>query len=460
MNIPFPDLTPVLPEIILAAVASLVLLVELVAVRKGPIGGIGIAVALFLLYLLPYTHGETFGGTFVSDAYSDWFKIIFLGNLIMTTLASFQYIQRQHQDFGEYYSVLMFATCGAMIMASSRDLITLYVGLELMALSTFILTAMKRHDWWSNEAAIKYFMLGAFSSAIMLYGFALLYGLTTSTDIRQIGAHIATTGPNPALLLSMVLIIAGFAFKIGAVPFHMWVPDVYEGAPTSVTLFMSVGPKAAGFAAIGRVFYEGLGSLQADWTMFFIILSILSMAVGNIIALVQKNIKRMLAYSAISHAGYALLGIVAGTTEGLNAMMNYLLIYAFMNIGAFCVVITMDCRNDLDDYNGLAKNHPLLAAVMLIFMFSLTGIPPTAGFIGKFNVFMAAVHAGYTWLVLVAIIFSAISAFFYLHVVMNMYMKPGAVRVRVEGFPTVLAALLIAVLAVCVIGVAPSVALR
>lgn len=459
MNIPFPNLIPVLPEIILASVASLVLLVELVAERKGPIGGIGIAVAIFLLYLLPSTHGETFGGMYVSDEFSSWFKVIFLANLILTTLASFQYIQRQHQDFGEYYSVLMFATCGAMIMASSRDLIMLYVGLELMALSTFILTAMKRHDWWSNEAAIKYFMLGAFSSAILLYGFALLYGLTTSTDIRQIGDHITATGPTPALLLSMVFITVGFAFKIGAVPFHMWVPDVYEGAPTSVTLFMSVGPKAAGFAAIGRFFYEGFGSLQADWTLLLIILSILSMAVGNIVALVQKNIKRMLAYSAIAHAGYALLGIIAGTTEGLHAMMNYLLIYAFMNIGAFCVVITLDCRNDLDDYNGLAKNHPLLGAVMLLFMFSLTGIPPTAGFIGKFNVFMAAIHAGYTWLVLIAIIFSAVSAFFYLRVVMNMYMKPGAVRVRVDGFPSVLAALLIAVLAVCILGVLPSVAL-
>ena len=231
MNIMMPDLMPASPEIILGSIASLVLLVELVAERKPPIGAIGISVAALLLMLLPSTHGSTFAGTFVSDSYSTWFKIIFLVNLILSTLASLEYIKRQGANFGEYYSVMMFATCGMMIMASARDLTVLYVGLELMALSTFILTTMKRHDWWSNEAGIKYFMLGAFSSCLLLYGFALLYGLTASTDLQRIGAHVAANGMSPALMLSMVFIIVGFAFKIGAVPFHMWVPDVYEGAP-------------------------------------------------------------------------------------------------------------------------------------------------------------------------------------------------------------------------------------
>jgi len=459
MNFPIPDLNPVLPEIILSSVASLVLLVELVARRKPPIGGIGIATALLLFFLLPSSYGSTFGGTFVSDTYSTWFKYIFLVNLVLSTLASFEYLQRQKVDYGEYYAVLMFATCGMMILASARDLTVLYIGLELMALSTFILTAMKRLDWWSNEAAIKYFMLGAFSSAILLYGFALLYGSTASTDVRQIGSYIVEHGATPGILLSLVFVITGFAFKIGAVPFHMWVPDVYEGAPTPVTLFMSVGPKAAGFAVIGRIFYEAFGALQTDWTIIFAIISVLSMAIGNILALVQRNIKRMLAYSSIAHAGYALLGIVAGTGEGLHAMMTYMLIYSFMNIGAFGVVVLMDCRNDLNDYDGLAKQHPALAAVMLVFMFALTGVPPTAGFIGKFNVFMAAINAGYIWLVVLAGLFSVISAFYYLKVVMNMYMKPGGAQVRVMAFPSVMAVLFIAVIAVCLLGVLPSVVL-
>lgn len=460
MNLPMPDLMPVLPEIILASTACCVLLVELVARSKPPIGAIGISISVILLMILQSTQGSTFGGTFVSDSFSTWFKVIFLVNLILATLVSFEYIERQGANFGEYYSVLMFATVGMMIMASARDLIVLYVGLELMSLSTFILATMKRHDWWSNEAGIKYFMLGAFSSCIMLYGFALLYGLTASTDLQHIGAHIAANGMSPALMLCMVFIVAAFAFKIGAAPFHMWVSDVYEGAPVPVTLFMSVGPKAAGFAVIGRVFYETFGSVQAEWTPILIVLSVLSMAVGNIMALLQKNLKRMLAYSSIAHAGYALIGVIAGPGEGMNAMMTYMLIYAFMSIGAFGVIILMDCRNDLNDFNGLAKKHPALAALMLIFMFALTGIPPTAGFVGKFNVFLAAINAGYTWLVIVGVFFSVISAFYYLRVVMNMYMKPGAISVRVEGFPCALAALFIAGLAVCVLGIVPSLVIR
>ena len=219
---------------------------------------------------------------------------------------------------------------------------------------------------------------------------------------------------------------------------------------------MSVGPKAAGFAVIGRVFYESFGTVQADWTPLLIGISILSMAVGNIMAILQKNLKRLLAYSSIAHAGYALLGVIAGTGEGMNAMMTYMLIYAFMNIGAFGVIILMDCRNDVNDFNGLSKNHPAVAALMLIFMFALTGIPPTAGFVGKFNVFLAAINAGYTWLVVIAVFFSAISAYYYLRVVMNMYMKPGGIQLRIEAFPSVLAALFIAGLAVCVLGIIPS----
>jgi NADH-quinone oxidoreductase subunit N len=335
-------------------------------------------------------------------------------------------------------------------------MIILYLGLELMALSTYILAGIKRHDIKSNEAAIKYFLLGAFSSALLLFGISLLYGMTASTDIYQIAAFLKKTEITPVLMVSMVLIIVAFSFKIAAAPFHMWAPDVYEGAPTSVTAFMSVGPKAAGFAVIGRVLFEAFGSVQADWTPILIGICILTMAVGNIIAIVQTNIKRMLAYSSIAHAGYALLGIIVGTPAGMDAVKVYLLIYAFMNIGAFAIVILLDKGEEISDYAGLSKSHPLVAAVMLVFMFSLTGIPPTAGFIGKFNLFAIAVNANYTWLVVVAVIFSAISAYYYLRIVMNMYMKTSEQDASITMSPSLGIALFITVVAMFAIGILPS----
>jgi NADH-quinone oxidoreductase subunit N len=349
-----------------------------------------------------------------------------------------------------------------MIMASAADLIVLYLGLELMALSTYILAGFIRHDIKSNEAALKYFLLGAFSSAFLLYGISLIYGLTGTTDIYAIASHISEKGlsGNPALSLSMTLFAVAFGFKIAAAPFHMWAPDAYEGAPTSITAFMSVGPKAAGFAVLGRVFMIAFASIKIEWAMVLIPLSILSMGIGNIVALAQTNIKRMLAYSSIAHAGYALLGVIVANNEGLASMMTYLMIYAFMNMGAFAVVIMLRTEgftgDKITDYEGLAKTHPFLAALMLIFMFSLTGIPPTAGFIGKLYVFMSAINAGYTWLVLVAVVFSVISAYFYLRIIMYMYMKEPKVEVATSQSGTLVAALGVTTVAVLVIGVFPS----
>ena len=262
-----------------------------------------------------------------------------------------------------------------------------------MALSTYVLAGFLRHDVKSNEAAMKYFLLGSFASAFLLYGISMIYGLTGTTDLHAISSYISQRGlsGNPVLTLSMIMFAVAFSFKIAAVPFHMWAPDVYEGAPTSITAFMSVGPKAAGFAVLGRVFLTAFGAARIEWTGILIPIAILTMAVGNIAAISQTNIKRMLAYSSIAHAGYVLLGIIAGTSEGMASVLNYLFIYAFMNIGAFAVVIML--RSDgfkgdnISDYEGLAKTHPLAAALMLVFMFSLTGIPPTAGFMGKFYLF-------------------------------------------------------------------------
>jgi NADH-quinone oxidoreductase subunit N len=459
MNIPFPDLTPVIPELIISTVALIFLLLELFVKRKAVLAYLSILAAGATLYALPMCYGETFGGMFISDGFSAYFKMIFMINVILTVLISMKYLKKEEAEDGEYYSLILFATTGMMLMASAKDLIILYLGLELMALSTYILAGIKRRDIKSNEAAIKYFLLGAFSSALLLYGISLLYGMTGSTDIYVIAAFLKKTAITPVLLVSMILIAVAFSFKIAAAPFHMWAPDVYEGAPTSVTAFMSVGPKAAGFAVFGRVFFVAFGSLQTDWTPMLIGICILTMAVGNLVALVQTNIKRMLAYSSIAHAGYALLGIIAGTGEGMSAMMVYLLIYAFMNIGAFAIVILLNKGDEINDYAGLSKTHPIVAALMLVFMFSLTGIPPTAGFIGKFNLFVIAINAGYTWLVIAAVIFSAISAYYYLRIVMNMYMKPSGGDAVIALSPSLGIALFITVLAVFAIGIFPSIVL-
>ncbi len=462
MNFQIPDLTPMRPELIMTALALLVMLVDLFVRKKEVMAVLSIAGVAIVGISLIGSQGETFGTMFISDGYSTFFKLIFFVNVILSILISIKYISIERANFGEYYSLILFSTIGMMIMASAGDLIILYLGLELMALSTYILAGFIRHDIKSNEAALKYFLLGAFSSGFLLYGISLVYGLTGTTDLKAIAAFISERGlyDNPALLLSIAFLVVAFGFKIAAAPFHMWAPDVYEGAPTSITAFMSVGPKAAGFAVIGRVFLVAFASVKVDWVTILVPISILTMAVGNIVALSQTNIKRMLAYSSIAHAGYALLGIIAANNEGLASMMNYLMIYAFMNIGAFAIIIMLRSEgfkgDSISDYEGLSKTHPWAAALMLIFMFSLTGIPPTAGFIGKLYIFMAAINAGYTWLVIIAVIFSAISAYFYLRIVMYMYMRDPKVSVQLTtSFPQGVV-LAVTTAAVLIIGVFPA----
>ncbi len=458
-----------MPEIAFIAAALVVLMLELVIKRKEAIGFlaiIGIAVAMFYM---KGSFGATFQSAsnpqefmFVSDGYSAFFKVIFFVNLFMSILISLKYLKIEDSLKGEYFSLLMLSTSGMMIMASSGDLIVLYLGLELMAMSTYILAGFMRNNTRSNEAAIKYFLLGAFSSAILLYGVSILYGLTGTTNIYRLAGLVAAEGvhSSPALLLSVVMIIVAFGYKVAAAPFHMWAPDVYEGAPTSVTAFMSVGPKAAGFAVMGRVFLISLSSYKVEWTTILIPVAILTMAVGNIVAIAQTNIKRMLAYSSIAHAGYAMLGIIAGTRMGLAAMMNYLLIYAFMNVGAFAIVIMLRSNvvkgDELSDYQGLAKSNPLAAALMLVFMFSLTGIPPTGGFMGKFYIFMSIIDAGYIWLAVVSVVFSAISAYFYLRIVVLMYMKDQEKVPELSLSPALSLSLIISFVMVIAMGILPS----
>jgi NADH-quinone oxidoreductase subunit N len=445
MNFQFPELTPIRPELLMTALALIVILVDLFVKKKEVMAIISMAgVALVGLSLLG-SRGETFGTMFISDGYSTFFKLIFFINVILTILISIKYISVERVNHGEYYSLILFSTIGMMIMASAGDLIVLYLGLELMALSTYILAGFIRHDIKSNEAAMKYFLLGAFSSGFLLYGISLVYGLTGTTDLKAIASFISERGlsDNLSLLLSVIFLTVAFGFKIAAAPFHMWAPDVYEGAPTSITAFMSVGPKAAGFAVLGRVFLVAFASVKVDWVAVLIPLSILTMAVGNIVALSQTNIKRMLAYSSIAHAGYALLGIIVANNEGLASMMNYLMIYAFMNIGAFAVIVMLRSEgfrgDSIYDYEGLAKTHPL-----------------AAGFIGKLYIFMAAINAGYTWLVIVAVLFSAISAYFYLRIVMYMYMRDPKTTVTLTASFSSGVVLAVTTAAVLIIGVFPT----
>lgn len=407
-----------------------------------------------LIMVLGAQPAVTFGGMFLLDGYAMAFKVISLITVIVIALMSEQYCKVIGMRQGEYYSLLVFSLVGMLLMASAGDLIVLYLGLELMALPIYAMVGLHKREQRTSEAAIKYFLTGGFASALLLFGMSLLYGLTGTTDISSIAEVIASRqlATNPALLVALALCLAGCCFKVAVAPFHLWTPDVYEGAPTIVTAFMSVGPKAAAFALFGRIFLFGLPYLYDHWGPILAGLALLTMAVGNITALCQQSLKRMLAYSSVAHAGYAVLGLLTGTAEGMAATVTYLVIYLFMNLGAFAILMLLAVpgatRESLDDCKGLAQRHPLAAALMLVFLFSLTGIPPTGGFIGKFYLLKAAFTAGYTLTVVGAVLFSAISAYFYLRVVRLMYMcDPDTTN------PLVLSPGMTASLGLCAIGV-------
>jgi NADH-quinone oxidoreductase subunit N len=462
------SLMPIYPEAVVIMVALMVLIMDFFLDKDGKafLGWLslaGIVVAAFATFRLIGTgaSGAFFSGTFNLDPFSIFFKFVFFIACGLGILVSINYLKTQDIHRGEYYALMLFATSGMMLMASAADLITLYLGLELMAMSIYILAGFMRHDNRSNEAAIKYLLLGAFSSGIMLYGMSLLYGLTGTTNLAEILAFLRTADlNNPVIYLAMIMLVVSFGFKVAAVPFHMWVPDVYEGAPTPVTAFMSAGPKVAGFAVLLRVFLYSLEPLHAHSTAIISGLALLTMAVGNIMALSQTNIKRMLAYSSIAHAGYALVGLAAGGPDGAASVMLYVCIYALMNMGAFGVVIMLrkagERGEEITDFAGLGKTNKTAAFLMLIFMFSLTGIPPTAGFIGKFYIFKSAVQSGLVWLAVAGVIFSSISAYFYLRVIMVMYMKEPKETIELTTSPSLALALAISVTAVIYIGVLPS----
>jgi NADH-quinone oxidoreductase subunit N len=380
---------------------------------------------------------------------------------ILTLLMSVSYLNAADIHVGEYYSLTLFAIVGMIVMAAAADLITIFIGLETMSIAVYVLAGIWRQRLQSNEAALKYFLLGAFASGFFLYGIALIYGATGSIQLSKIALYVDTHGGSTMLLIGIAMLIVGFGFKVAAAPFHVWTPDVYEGAPTTVTAFMAVGVKAAAFAAFARVFLHALGAVHGQWEGILWVLAVLTMTVGNITAIVQNNVKRMLAYSSIAHAGYLLVAMVAGKELGGAALMYYLVAYGLMNLGAFGVIVAVgkkgEPNEEFKDFSGIGFRYPLLGLAMTVFMLSLTGVPPLVGFTGKFYVFSAAVKAGYLWLAVIGVLNSVISAYYYIRVVVHMYMYEGEnAPEKLSSRPALALAILIAAVGTVLLGVFPS----
>ena len=466
--IPSINLSAVLPELILTGAACLVLLIDVFSKKRGQdkIAYMSLAavVLAFLVAAAPSEPFSTFSGMYAADRFTQFFKLIFLLGTGMTILISVRYAEDERINHGEFYALLLFATVGMMFMAAGSDMMTIFMGLELLSVCLYVLAGYTRDRLVSNEASLKYFLLGAFASGFLLYGMAFIYGVTGHTQLSEIAAVIST-GPDNMLLLTVAtaLILIGLGFKIGLVPLHQWTPDVYQGAPIPVTAFMSAGPKAAGLAALLRVFYEAMIYLQIDWSVWLAVMAVMTMTVGNVAALVQDDAKRMLAFSSIAHAGYAMVGIVAVSRDGVSSVMYYMLVYTFMNIGAFGILALVARKNEqktkVSDFAALAYTNPMLALVMTVLILSLAGIPPMAGFLAKFYLFMSALKAGHVILVLAAVINSAIGIYYYLRFIVVMYMREKdetETLPALKASPALIVALLIAMYGVFGLGINPS----
>ena len=478
MSIPFADLATILPELLIVGIACLILVLDPITPtgKKDFLAWMSLGVLGICSLVTMSDFGGSvvaFSGLVVVDSYAAFWKMLLYLVSGLTILLSMSYLKEEKIDLAEYYAFVLLALAGMMVMVSGADLLTIYLGIELMSITLYIMAGIKRFEARSIEASAKYLVLGAFSSGILLYGISLLFGVTGSTRLTEIAAVVNGAGfDDPLMLLGLMLLIVGFGFKVAVVPFHMWTPDVYEGAPTSVTAFMAVASKAAAFAAFLRVLLEAFGGVKPNWNVLILVVCLLTVALGNLVAIVQTNVKRMLAYSSIAHAGYALVGmVVAGwvgiaadvSARGVSSLMLYLAIYSFMTLGAFAMVAILRKGGlegeEIEDFTGLAKRHKGGAFLMLVFMVSLAGIPPTAGFIGKFYLFMAAVNAGLAWLAIFGLIFAAISAFYYLRIAMVMYMRepsPEQERnTRLALSPQVSVVLAFAVAGVVLLGIFP-----
>ncbi|MGO9450045.1 MAG: NADH-quinone oxidoreductase subunit N [Candidatus Binataceae bacterium] len=458
---------PILP-LIAVAIGAIVVLLAGVRVDDDESEGLGwlslatVAVAFVLALGIVGQTGVAFAGAISVDGFSAFFELAILIAAAFTILMSLDYAGENHLAGAEYYSLLLFSALGMMLMAAAGDLIVIFLGLETMSIAVYVLAGLRRRDPRSNEAAIKYFLLGAFSTGFLLYGIALIYGATGTIKLAPI--HAALAGPmlsNPLLLLGLAMMLVGFGFKVAAVPFHMWTPDVYEGAPTPITAFMAVGVKLGAFAGFVRIFLVNFGPASVQWSEVLWVVAAITMTTGNLIAVVQTNIKRMLAYSAIAHAGYILVAMSAATPEAGSAVLYYLLAYAFTNLGAFAVVVALERRGTagdlIADYRGISTRSPALAAAMTLFLLSLAGVPPLAGFMGKFYIFTAALRQGYVGLVIIAVLNSVIAAYYYISVIVAMYMEEGgADEASMARKPALVAAIGLAAIATVLIGVYPA----
>ncbi len=456
------NVTLLTPQLILVGMALVLILVAR-RIQKTQLAVIGtvcaaLAAATASGWVLSAGTRTGFGGMITLDSYSQFFNVLIVATLILASLLSIRSFDSEKIPRAEYHALLLLASTGMMLAVSALDLLILYLGLELMTLCSYILVGIRVERPASNEAAIKYFLVGSFASALLIYGISLTYGVTGSTDYAAIASALSNHAPGSNLLLMVAigLVAAGLAFKIAAVPFHSWAPDAYQGATAPVAAFLAAGSKAVGLAALGRISLAAFGSESQTLSMVVAVLAGLSIVVGSVIALSQTDMKRMLAYSSIAHAGYALLGLAAGTPEGASATMTYAFFYVFMTLGTFGVVIALGERGEnLDGYRGLAAQRPGTALLMLIFLMSLTGIPPTAGFAAKFVIILSVVRADYLALAVLAVACSVVSAFFYMRVAVNMYMSEPSEAAPAKFPVAVFAALVLAVLITLIGGISP-----
>jgi NADH-quinone oxidoreductase subunit N len=456
------------PGIVVGIAAFLVMAADLAS--RGPdrdgtavvgIAGLLVAVAVAMIAWGAGGSPSGFRGVLLADRFGLFFTVLVCVGAALTILMSVEYVREQRLPAGDYFSLVLLSTFGMVFMVLANDLIVVFLALEIMSVGVYCLSGILRSDVRSGEAAMKYFLLGAFASGFLLYGIAFFYAATGSTRLDAIGAALAHAGASPFMLLGIAFVTVGFGFKVALIPFQGWTPDVYEGAPTAITAFMAAGVKAAAFAAFARTFWTALQPASAAWTDLLWWLAVLTMSAGNLLAVTQRNVKRMLAYSSIAHAGYALVGLVVANRDGGAALCFYLAVYVVMTIGSFGVLLALGRRGEphetLDDLGAVGFRHPVLGLSMLVFMLSLAGIPPTAGFAGKFWLFSSAVDAGYVGLAVIGVLNSLVSVYYYLGVIVRMYMTEGQVQiVPPRARPCLLAVILVTVVGTLALGVFPS----
>jgi NADH-quinone oxidoreductase subunit N len=463
------EMVRILPEMILTVVGTLLMLLEAWFGRRGRnvyghLSMIALLAAIAGACYAGARPGAAFGGMLLVDGFATFFRVLVLTVGVMTVLMSYRFLARENADRGEFHALILFSLVGQSLMAAANELIMVFIALEISSIATYVLAGYFRDDKRANESAIKYFLLGSFATAFFLYGVAIVYGNTGTTNLTAVRTIIVgPSAPHPLFIaLAAALMFVGLGFKVSAAPFQIWAPDVYQGAPTPVTAFMSAGPKAAAFAIFLRIFMTAFEPMGGSWEPLVWGSALLSMTIGNFAALTQSNVKRMLAYSSIAHAGYIMVALTARTGDGIAAVMFYLAAYAFMNVGAFVVVAHLSGKGEryqsIDDFAGLAKKQPMVAALLTIFLLSLIGVPLTGGFFGKFYIFKAALQSHLVWLTVLGLLNSAVAAFYYLRILVMMYMhEPGEAAEAVEPLPAgQFIALLIPAAGTLVLGIFPA----